>query len=362
MAKVGDIVRFLNSVGGGRIVRIDGNLAYVDEDGFETPVLLKECVVVSEGATHVPPPAPRFSPAGKSQPTAKNPDKAPEARVPAPEETFVVEETPGGEKLNIVLAYEAADLKRLSTTSYDAYLVNDSNYYLYFTYLTRADGEEMWTTRHAGMVEPGIQLLLGEVERDTIGEMSRVAIQYVAFKKDKPFAAKPPVWVEQRLDNTKFFKLHCFKPNQYFDTPVIAVDIVTDDKPCSPVEVDASRLEKAMRQKAAADRPARRQARERGSHKPGEPLVVDLHIAELVDSTAGLSSSDMLNLQIDTFCKVMDANLGNHGKKIVFIHGKGDGVLRRALLKELAHRYKAHDAQDASFREYGFGATQVTIR
>ena len=36
--KTGDTVRYLNSVGGGKIVKISGNMAYVDEDGFETPV------------------------------------------------------------------------------------------------------------------------------------------------------------------------------------------------------------------------------------------------------------------------------------------------------------------------------------
>jgi hypothetical protein len=47
-AKIGDIVRFLNSVGGGRITKIKDNIAYVeDEDGFETPTLIKECVVVN---------------------------------------------------------------------------------------------------------------------------------------------------------------------------------------------------------------------------------------------------------------------------------------------------------------------------
>lgn len=46
MAKIGDTVRFLNTVGGGRITRIEGQIAYVDEDGFETPVLLREIVVV----------------------------------------------------------------------------------------------------------------------------------------------------------------------------------------------------------------------------------------------------------------------------------------------------------------------------
>lgn len=36
--------------------------------------------------------------------------------------------------------------------------------------------------------------------------------------------------------------------------------------------------------------------------------------------------------------------------------------MRNALLKELKYKYKNCDVQDASFREYGFGATQVTIR
>ena len=58
MAKVGDIVRFLSSTGGGRIVKIEGNIAHVEEqDGFETPVLLKELVVVTPGAR---PPEPEW--------------------------------------------------------------------------------------------------------------------------------------------------------------------------------------------------------------------------------------------------------------------------------------------------------------
>ena len=95
--------------------------------------------------------------------------------------------------------------------------------------------------------------------------------------------------------------------------------------------------------------------------RKGEIIEVDLHVGELLDTTAGLTPADILNLQIDEFRKVMDANLRNKGQKIVFIHGKGEGVLRNALMKELNHRYKGHRVQDASFREYGFGATQVTI-
>lgn len=360
MAKIGDLVRYLNSVGGGTVTRIEGNIAYVDEDGFETPVLLKECVVVTPASTHVPAPDLKF---GQKPVSAPAPVQKP-AQNPAlqKEETFVVEETPGGESLNVVLAYEAVDLKRLSTTTYDTYLVNDSNYYLSFVYLTRSNDSDRWTLRHSGTVEPGIQMFIGELRRDEIVEVDRVCIQYVAFKRDKEFTLKTPASVDLPMDNTKFFKLHCFRPNVYFDQPVIALTIVENDRPARQPVIDAKALEAGMTGKANADRRVKSPVKKHVKKNADEPLVVDLHINELVDSTRGMSNADMLNLQVDTFCKVMDANLRNHGRKIVFIHGKGDGVLRAALLKELNYRYKGHDVQDASFQEYGYGATQVKIK
>ena len=123
-------------------------------------------------------------------------------------------------------------------------------------------------------------------------------------------------------------------------------------------------MEEALRAKVKADRQPRKRVvkKQARQDRRGDTIVVDLHISELVDNTRGLSNADMLNLQIDEFSRVMDENLKNHGQKIVFIHGKGEGVLRNAIMKELSHRYKGHDVQDASFHEYGFGATQVTIR
>lgn len=344
MAQIGDIVRFLNSVGGGKVVRIEGNIAYVDEDGFETPVLLKECVVVT----------PVNPPQVQSKYVAPPTIVPEQPKVP---KTEVIEETETGEKLNIVLAYEPAEIKHLNTTTFDAYLVNDSNYFIYFTYLTRADGAG-WVTRFAGIVEPNIQLFLGEVTREQLPEMDRVAIQYIAFKRDKEFALKAPVAVEYRLDTTKFFKLHCFHDNVYFDKPVIAIDIVKNDIPYRAMVIDSSQLEDAMRQKRVADRPLHQPVQKK-EKRPGV-IEVDLHIHELLDTTAGLSNSDMLEVQLQEFRRVMDENIKKKGQKIVFIHGKGEGVLRNALLKELK-KYPHCTAQDASFREYGFGATQITI-
>ena len=49
MVKIGDKVRFLNSVGGGIVKKfINKDIVSVEEeDGFETPVLIKECVIIS---------------------------------------------------------------------------------------------------------------------------------------------------------------------------------------------------------------------------------------------------------------------------------------------------------------------------
>ncbi len=69
----------------------------------------------------------------------------------------------------------------------------------------------------------------------------------------------------------------------------------------------------------------------------------------------------MLQAQLAEARRVLDENARNKGQRIVLIHGKGEGVLRKAILDMLRLQYKNYEVQDASFREYGFGATQVTI-
>ena len=57
----------------------------------------------------------------------------------------------------------------------------------------------------------------------------------------------------------------------------------------------------------------------------------------------------------------MEANTKNKGRRIVFIHGVGNGTLKTELRKQLERKYKGINYQDASFREYGYGATMVII-
>lgn len=349
MAKIGDTVRFLNSIGGGKITRIKENIAYVeDEIGFETPILLKECVVVD---------SPKAPTSAYDRPIQPSPSKYVEPEKPKVEE-FRIEETETGDKLNVVLAFEPVNIKNLSSSTFDTYLVNDSNYYLYFSYMSK--GDDGWISRYNGIVEPNIQVRLENFEYTALPQMSRVAVQFIAFKKDKPFAIKNPVSVEHKLDTTRFYKLHSFRENEYFDSPVIALEIIKNDIPYRGFEIDPEQLQNALREQKRIDSPARKPVHK--AEKAEKNLIeCDLHIDSLLDNKSGMNNSDLLNVQLDKFREVMDKNIRFKGSKIVFIHGKGEGVLRKALLDELKKKYPKCTSQDASFREYGFGATLITI-
>ena len=357
MVKVNDIVRFLNDVGGGKVTRVEGKMVYVeDSDGFERPALAREVVVVDTAKPH--------HTTYEKPLQIKSKLVEPDVPAPKPEPEKPMEpvfETEEGEILNIVLAYEPREIKHLNTTTFYSMLVNDSNYFLYFAYMTRGDEDREWTTRSHDIVEPNTQVPLDEFGHNDLNSMTHVAVQYIAFKQGKGFALKNPALVQMKLDVTKFYKLHCFHETEYFDTPVLSLDVTRNDLPTKQLRIDSSALENAMRDKRKVDRPRRSQPKPVSKKKKSEPIVVDLHIHELLDDLRGFSNADMLNYQLGKFCQVMKENEDKLGQKIVFIHGKGEGVLRKALLDELKRKWPACTVQDASFQEYGFGATQVII-
>lgn len=372
---IGDTVRYLNAVGGGKVVRIEGNTAWVDDEGFETPVLTRECVVVrtaqqdkeTAAATKSTAAAQRVetvaavntsTSAAKSQPATKAIDTT---------ENIDTTETAGGDTLNITMAIEPVDSRKMSDTDFDASLVNDSNYYINFVLSTREKDEDLWTLRYAGTVEPNTELWLGTYGRNELAKFDYIDFQFITYKKERSYKIHPDARATVKVDTTRFYKLHCYKPNIYFDNDVIAFNLVENDRVAGSKNEDEVKETIAVKEERRPQRRAVRKAMpaKRKYHAPADasqPLVVDLHITELLDNTRGMSPADILNYQVDTFQQVMNENLRNYGRKIIFIHGKGEGVLRQAITKELNHRYKGHDVQDASFQEYGYGATQVTIR
>ncbi|MDE7347536.1 MAG: DUF2027 domain-containing protein [Muribaculaceae bacterium] len=384
MIKIGDTVRYLNAVGGGVVRKIEGKVAYVDEDGFETPVLVNELVVVLP-AGHAESSPSGLRPnlyfdqkafdAGRDRghdsklKTEDSRLKTEDSRLKTQDsrlktEDLKIEETPYGDKLNIAVAFEPTQIRDLGKSDFNAVLVNDSNYFLYFTFMRRSSEERGWHTVYSGEVAPNELIDLAVVRHGSLNDYDRIALQYVAFKKEKEFELKPAASISRRLDLTKFFKLHCFRPGIYFETPVMELRLVKDDVPVesSVLSLKSSDAEGNIRIQQKSQNEKRKPDNAKLSPYKLLPLIeIDLHIDSLVDTTAGMENKDMLLLQLDTVRKTMKEHAKRKGQKIVFIHGKGDGVLRKAVRDLLKKEYPKADIQDASFQEYGFGATLVTI-
>ena len=405
--KIGDKVRFLNEVGGGRIAAFrDKNIVLVeDEDGFQIPVSITDVVVVESEDYSMGNMVTGKRTQAQTANTIANKKVNVDVNVPVNKVPVQVEERKGGDQLNVYLAFVPIDEKQLVDTLFEAYIVNDSNYWLYYT-LAYAEGNN-WQLFAHGEVEPNTKEFLAELDRQRIQEMSKMSAQLIASKREKTYMLKPVVDTTFRIDAVKFYKLHTFQPNDFFEQNALLFEIVENDRVKRPLVVDTKQLKEAMMHvepastlavdkpepstyvrryepkvidQSSAVRPEGRSSEAEGARsvkggKNGKDpsqvikrkgdedvLVVDLHATALLDTTAGLTNADILNYQMQKFRETMKAMANKKGQKIVFIHGKGEGVLRAAILNELRFHYKSSSWQDASFREYGYGATQVTIR
>lgn len=394
---IGDKVRFLNTTGGGKIAGFQGKdlVLVCDDDGFEIPTLRSEIVVVETDNYNLvrkPVPSKERASTSESDGLSHTSIKAALAAYAAaanggengaPEQELLEDESEpadkeitfqprplerrGADQVNFYIGFLPVDSRALSQTEFEVYLINDSNLYVRFLLLTQ-EGEQ-YSLRHEGLVLPNQKLLLDTIGHADLPQWERLTFQLLAYKTDKPFALKSPQNITLRVDGTKFYKLHSFAASDFFNDPALVRPLVSEDRPAQSVSIAAETVEEALITpevvRQAAERPKQQPARaiDKSVTLDRNAIVeVDLHAEVLLDSTRGLTPTDILMMQIKAFHDTMRQYAKDKGRRIVFIHGKGEGVLRATLLKELKNHYRHCTHQDASFREYGFGATMVTVR
>lgn len=225
--KIGDKVRFLNEVGGGRVSGFQGKdvVLVEDEDGFDVPMRMSDVVVIGDenyDTSNMVSPKVNGQPAAKSEPVEEEPaDRPVTFKVP-------VEERRGGDKLSAYLAFVPMDVKELSETRFESYIVNDCNYYLRYVYMT-AEGTS-WQVRSTGEIEPNTKCFIEEFGRDQLNELEHTCIQLLAYKREKRFLRKPVVDALIHIDGVKFYKLHTFQENDYFEQPALIYTIIENDR------------------------------------------------------------------------------------------------------------------------------------
>lgn len=404
--KIGDKVQFLSDIGGGKIAGFQGkDIALVeDEDGFQIPTPISNLVVMSSGDEYSSSKSVQKKSGVEDSVESADPDTfnmSVKAKINAfsadaieDEEEYdaadreitykaKVEERKGGNVLNLYYAFVPEDVKNFSKSTFACYLINDSNYYVHYLYMS-IEGQS-FKLRGEGELEPNTKVYIESFALDQLNEIDRVRFQLLSFKRDKDFVAKPVCDVQFRIDKVKFYKLHTFQPSEFFDEPALLYPVVKNDDVAQLKPVEADKLIYVEEDNSNAVKPKKgnlnnvsvneqaynklkgleklNTSKHAQSKKSNDDvLVVDLHADKLLETTVGMGTADILNYQLDFFRRTLEENKHNKGRRIVFIHGKGEGVLRHAIVNELRYRYKNYPYQDASFQEYGYGATQVTIR
>jgi hypothetical protein len=121
--------------------------------------------------------------------------------------------------------------------------------------------------------------------------------------------------------------------------------------------------EASFQDKIRNDQPKKRpqeSAADEKKYANTDEIEVDLHIHNLVSTAAGLTNFDMVQIQLQKVYETIQMARERRVKKIVFIHGIGEGKLRT----EIRTRLKAMgnlEYFDASYRRYGQGATEVKL-
>ena len=356
--KVGDKVRFMNEVGGGKVTALLSKemVSVETQDGFEIPTYIKNLVIIEPD---LPSSSQRHGSGSSSQrdqtsftnspSQPSTADRYPEVKSSGFRE---INQFKGNEFPEFIFAALPDNPGNPPEGKINLYLVNDCNYTLIYHFATRMAGQ--YTTVDAGLLEPNTKVELESIQPKGMGELPEYCFQLLYFRKSS-FQLEEPVQKEIRISPVKFFKASTFVKNNYFNTPALLIKLADH-----PLKAELDKLTDKEFQQVTLTKEPKKSA---NTSLPKSDLVeIDLHIQQLVDDIRGLSNADMLKLQLDTFRKEMENAISTGVKKIVFIHGVGDGVLKNELRRELQRKYSRYPFQDASFREYGFGATMAVLR
>ena len=96
------------------------------------------------------------------------------------------------------------------------------------------------------------------------------------------------------------------------------------------------------------------------SNKKTDTPKIDLHIEELLEHHGSMSNSEILQHQMMVFRGFYKSKRAEGYKKIIAIHGVGEGVLRMEIIHFL-HGQENVSYHDADYRQFGGGATEIVF-
>ena len=310
--KIGDKVRFTHGKEEGRVVKIiDAKQVEVEiEDGFRIPALKNELVVVAAEESHI---------------------------TLGLEESEIITTKHKWEGIYIAFT-------QFNDQIYELNLVNNTSFKTYF--VIGEEKENSYKGVFSGFVEKDSFKKLSEVNIKDFENWPEFIIQLLFFSYGES-EFHPPLLKKLRFRSASFFKSKKLAPVVNKEAYLFRLDM-------DAMKIDAKALEENMSEgkvvvnsKPAIDRPARE---------------IDLHIEKLTDQYLAMSNTAMLTMQLTTFQNNLDNAFATGMDEIVFIHGVGNGVLKKEIHKILSNTKTIKFFQDAQKEKFGYGATLVRLK
>lgn len=313
---IGDRVRVLHGKEEGivRKVSAGGRLQVEIEDGFVIPLLQSEVVLVAEAEKSF---------FGEASETAKSND------TPIP--------VSAAKDQGLYLAFVPINDQNLS-----AYLLNDSHQ----AYLVHAS--ETYGTNHR-------TLYAGTL---AAGEAKKIDDRLIQDMDDWPAFLLRFLPIQPKLERAipGFERQLKMKPTQFFKhlskAPLLGKNVYLFAMERTTKELDIRSLNAELSQLQAAPKPV--------SVRP-PAASIDLHIEELHPQPDGLSNSEKMRIQLEVFEKNLNQAIAAGMDQITFVHGIGNGVLRKEIHKRLSQLDNISYFQDTQKDQWGYGATLVKI-
>ncbi len=339
----GDIVRYLNEVGGGVVQRIISptKVEIIDNSGFSLPVFEKDLILIE-------------------RPTTQSKAEEQQQKQEVPTDVYDEIESDDLEGNDIPLLHIAFVRDAKNSNIFEAYLINDCNYHMLFVLSSESNSEQ----KHlfSGLLEANTKMMAVQFSYDDISTFEILRLQGVFYKK-RAYEQQNTVDETIKINQVKFYKPGVFVVNDFFDEDAYIITVYDGAKLQEEKENESLRSISPEKLKELILEKNDKNDEIVKPHKKDETIrEVDLHIHELVDNESSMSPVEMLEVQMRTFEKEL-ANAAKSGaEKIVFIHGVGNGILKAKIRGCLDRDYPQYFYQDASFQQYKYGATLVYLR
>lgn len=348
--KVGDKVKFLNDTGGGVVSGIiDNKLVNVRiEEGFDVPVLISELVAdIDEN---------QLMEKHEEYPVVKDkPVELDAVPVEVNESEISPRNLPEGAFKNIYFGFVPKEESVNYNSDINAYLINDSEFYVF--YIIGYQEKDSFYYIKSGMLEANTKEHIRTFSQSEISKIRKFHFQVMFVSRGRYFP-QVPVNEYISISSMGLYKESSYKENDFFDRKAVIFEIFSDE-----FKKEAEKITNSEISRSIADKDKNENIETGKKVKQGKSDIeeVDLHIHEITDNYSNLSEGEILEIQLKRFYSVLEEAINDRNRKIVFIHGIGNGKLKYEIRKALDTKYPGLEYQDASFKDYGFGATLVTI-